>query len=167
MPTDPATTFPIHDEYAYLTTTGRVTGRAHEIEIWFFEHEGSLYLLSGGADRSDWVRNLRAEPQVSIRLGDRTTAGVARIVDDPTEAVQSIAREGLRISVPWPVMAFAGVDMADALGAARGVAMHHGGPLELLGQKFAPFAVDFKQRDGKLLDVEDLGVFAGQHAGEF
>src|SRR5919198_4125925 len=42
-------------DYAYLTTTGRVTGRPHEIEIWFALHAGTVYVLSGGGDRSDWV----------------------------------------------------------------------------------------------------------------
>jgi deazaflavin-dependent oxidoreductase (nitroreductase family) len=71
--------------FCYVTTTGRRTGRPHTIEIWFGERDGSLYLLSGGRDRSDWVRNIRAEPRVSVRVGDRVRPGVARIVDDPDE----------------------------------------------------------------------------------
>jgi len=27
-------------EYCYLTTTGRRSGRAHRIEIWFVAHDG-------------------------------------------------------------------------------------------------------------------------------
>ncbi|MFN8402664.1 MAG: hypothetical protein U0V48_03800 [Anaerolineales bacterium] len=34
------------EEYCYLTTTGRVTGNPHEIEIWFGMKGDSLYLLS-------------------------------------------------------------------------------------------------------------------------
>lgn len=71
--------------FCYVTTTGRRTGRPHTIEIWFGERDGSLYLLSGGGDRSDWVRNIRAEPGVSVRVGDRVRPGVARIVEDPDE----------------------------------------------------------------------------------
>jgi deazaflavin-dependent oxidoreductase (nitroreductase family) len=44
-----------------------------------------VYLLSGGGDRSDWVRNLRANPDVTIRLGTETRAGVARVVIEPDE----------------------------------------------------------------------------------
>jgi hypothetical protein len=29
--------------YLYLTTTGRVTGQAREIEIWFTERDGHFY----------------------------------------------------------------------------------------------------------------------------
>lgn len=71
--------------FCYLTTTGRRTGRPHTIEIWFGEREGTLYLLSGGGDRSDWVRNVRKEPKVSVRVEGTERAGVARLVDDPDE----------------------------------------------------------------------------------
>jgi deazaflavin-dependent oxidoreductase (nitroreductase family) len=73
--------------FCYVTTTGRRTGRSHTIEIWFGERDGSLYLLSGGGDRSDWVRNIRDEPRVSVRVGDRVRPGVARLVDDPGEQI--------------------------------------------------------------------------------
>jgi len=69
--------------FCYLTTTGRVSGRPHTVEIWFALHDRTLYLLSGGGDRSDWVRNLLAWPQVSVRIGRRdalTLPGRARVV---------------------------------------------------------------------------------------
>jgi deazaflavin-dependent oxidoreductase (nitroreductase family) len=72
-------------DYCYLTTVGRVSGDPHQIEIWFALRDGVLYLLSGGADRSDWVRNLRANPDVTIRLGTETRAVVARPVTEPEE----------------------------------------------------------------------------------
>ena len=55
------------DDYCYLTTTGRVTGAPHEIEIWFALDGPGLYLLAGGGFGSDWVRNLVAEPAVTVR----------------------------------------------------------------------------------------------------
>jgi deazaflavin-dependent oxidoreductase (nitroreductase family) len=72
-------------EYCYLTTTGRRTGRPHTIEIWFAVHDGCLYLLAGGGDSADWVRNLRVEPLVQLRLGERTGPARARVVgaDEP------------------------------------------------------------------------------------
>jgi hypothetical protein len=48
------------EPYAYLTTIGRRTGEPHRIEIWFAVHEGRVYLMSGGRDRADWVRNVMA-----------------------------------------------------------------------------------------------------------
>ena len=69
------------DDFCYLTTRGRVSGRPHEIEIWFALEGRTLYLLSGGGDRSDWVRNLLAEPAVTVRLRDTTYAATARVLD--------------------------------------------------------------------------------------
>ena len=74
------------DDFCYVTTHGRVTGRPHEIEIWFAvaPDAATLYLLSGGGDRSDWVRNLRADPVVTVRLRDGTRPGVGRVVEPGT-----------------------------------------------------------------------------------
>ncbi len=73
------------EQFCYLTTTGRVTGRPHTIEIWFALEGRTAYLLSGGGRRSDWVRNLIHKPEVTLRLGDETFPGRARIVSDPSE----------------------------------------------------------------------------------
>lgn len=73
------------EQYCYLTTTGRVSGEPREIEIWFGLEGSTLYMLSGGRGRSNWVRNLIAEPRVEVRIADRTLAGLARVVEDPDE----------------------------------------------------------------------------------
>ena len=73
------------EEYCYLTTTGRLSGRPHEIEIWFAIEEDTLYLLSGGGEGSDWVKNLRANPSVTVRIANYTFSGTARIVSDAKE----------------------------------------------------------------------------------
>jgi deazaflavin-dependent oxidoreductase (nitroreductase family) len=73
-----------HD-FCYLTTTGRVTGRPHEIEIWFGARKDSLYLLSGGGRKADWVKNLLKNPSVRARIGNYTFHGEARLVEDKEE----------------------------------------------------------------------------------
>lgn len=73
------------EQYCYLTTTGRVTGRPHRIEIWFAIDQGTLYMLSGGGDGSDWVKNLRREPTVTLEIGAAKLRGRARVVTDPAE----------------------------------------------------------------------------------
>jgi deazaflavin-dependent oxidoreductase (nitroreductase family) len=72
-------------DYCYVTTTGRVTGKPHEVEIWFAMRGNTLYILSGGQDRSDWVRNAVKMPRVSVRIGDKRFEGEARIVRDGTD----------------------------------------------------------------------------------
>ena len=73
-------------DFCYLTTRGRVSGRPHEIEIWFALEGRTLYLLSGGGDRSDWVRNLRAESAVTVRLRDTSYNATARVVEGGDES---------------------------------------------------------------------------------
>jgi deazaflavin-dependent oxidoreductase (nitroreductase family) len=72
-------------QMCYLTTTGRVTGRPHTIEIWFALRERTLYFLAGDGRRSDWVRNISRSPDVRVRVGRRTVTGRGRIVTDPHE----------------------------------------------------------------------------------
>jgi deazaflavin-dependent oxidoreductase (nitroreductase family) len=78
------------EAYCYLTTIGRRTGEPHTIEIWFgMPPDGRrLYLLSGGGDRSDWVRNLQANPSVTVRIGSRQPEelpATARVVEPEDE----------------------------------------------------------------------------------
>jgi deazaflavin-dependent oxidoreductase (nitroreductase family) len=68
-------------DFGYLTTTGRVTGRPHRVEIWFALRGDTVYLLSGGRERSDWVRNLRAEPRATFELGGEVRETTARILE--------------------------------------------------------------------------------------
>lgn len=78
------------DGVCHLQTTGRVTGRPRTIEIWFALEGTRLYLLAGGRDRAHWVRNLRANPSVRVRLGGRTLDGQAREIEG--EPVEGLAR---------------------------------------------------------------------------
>lgn len=71
----------------YLTTIGRRSGKRHTIEIWFALRDNTLYLLSGGGDSADWVRNLRKTSAVRVRVGGRTLEGTAREVAPEEDAV--------------------------------------------------------------------------------
>ncbi len=73
------------EDFCYLTTTGRVTGRPHEIEIWFALDGQTLYMLSGGRDGSDWVKNLQRTPEVTVRIANERFEGHARVVEDAKE----------------------------------------------------------------------------------
>jgi deazaflavin-dependent oxidoreductase (nitroreductase family) len=82
-------------QYCYLTTTGRLSGRPHTVEIWFARRGPTLYLLSGGGERADWVRNLRRRPEVAVRIGRRNARelpGHARVLD-PGSPEDELARD--------------------------------------------------------------------------
>ncbi len=77
------------EQFCYLTTAGRNTGDTHTIEIWFAAapDEQALYMLSGGRDKADWVRNVRKNPKVTIRVGERTISGNGRVIEDDEEEI--------------------------------------------------------------------------------
>jgi deazaflavin-dependent oxidoreductase (nitroreductase family) len=72
-------------DYCYLTTLGRRSGRPHTVEIWFGASGKTLYVLSGGRERADWVRNLRALPEAEVRVGGRLYGARARELDPGSE----------------------------------------------------------------------------------
>ena len=80
----------LREDYCYLTTTGRKSGLPREIEIWFGINGNTLYLLSGGGDQSQWVKNLLANPNVTVRIAKHSFNGVARIVSE--EKQETMAR---------------------------------------------------------------------------
>lgn len=74
-----------NEPYCYLTTRGRVSGLSRRIEIWFALQGDTLYMLSGGGDRSDWVKNLRRTPAVTVELGRGRFTGSGRLISDADE----------------------------------------------------------------------------------
>jgi deazaflavin-dependent oxidoreductase (nitroreductase family) len=72
-------------DFCYLTTIGRSSGLERTIEIWFGLDDDTVYLLSGGGDSAHWVRNLEANPRVSVKLGRKTYPGSARLIQDKDE----------------------------------------------------------------------------------
>jgi deazaflavin-dependent oxidoreductase (nitroreductase family) len=71
--------------FLYLTTTGRVSGKPREIEIWYTERDGRFYLIAEHREQANWVRNIQARPQVNVRVGDRRFDALARIVRENSE----------------------------------------------------------------------------------
>jgi deazaflavin-dependent oxidoreductase (nitroreductase family) len=85
-------------QYLYLTTTGRITGQPREIEIWFVEFEGKLYILAEHFHDAHWVRNIERNPRVHVRLGTRPFDANARILNRERDeatwlTAQRLARE--------------------------------------------------------------------------
>lgn len=74
------------DDFCYLTTTGRRTGRPHRIEIWYALDGGTLYLLAGGGRSSDWVQNLSTDPAVTVEIDGVIRPARARVLEAVEEA---------------------------------------------------------------------------------
>jgi deazaflavin-dependent oxidoreductase (nitroreductase family) len=73
------------EDFCYLTTTGRRSGQPHTIEIWFAVDGGVVYMMAGGRERSDWVRNLIAMPSVRLQIGEHDWDAAARLVEAGTD----------------------------------------------------------------------------------
>jgi deazaflavin-dependent oxidoreductase (nitroreductase family) len=72
--------------FAWLTTRGRTTGRDREVELWWSTDGTTVYLISGGGDRSHWVRNLLAQPRATLRFTEDSVEVTARLpLLDPAE----------------------------------------------------------------------------------
>ena len=64
-----------------LTTVGRRTGLLREIEIWFVTHSDCLYLFAETGEAAAWVKNIRRNPRVGVRIGELRIGATARILD--------------------------------------------------------------------------------------
>ena len=79
------------DDYCYLTTTGRRSGRPHRIEIWYAAEDTTLYLLAGGGRSADWVQNLIVDPTVLVELDNTEQPARARVLADGDDAQRARA----------------------------------------------------------------------------
>jgi len=68
-----------------LTTTGRRTGVAREIEIWFTRHEDAYYVIAEFGERAQWVQNLMRDARVTVRVDTERFSATARIVRAESE----------------------------------------------------------------------------------
>jgi deazaflavin-dependent oxidoreductase (nitroreductase family) len=69
------------EQVLHLTTIGRVTGQAREIEIWFVVCREKFYLFSEHREAAGWVKNIRRNPQVGVRIGRRRMKAMGRVLD--------------------------------------------------------------------------------------
>ena len=70
-----------------LETIGRVTGRPHVVEIWFAADptRDRVYMMAGDRDRADWVRNVRHDGRVRIKLGRTWLSGYATEIEGSSD----------------------------------------------------------------------------------
>ncbi len=73
-----------------LITTGRRSGLPRPVELSFAHRDGRLYLL--GHQRSQWVRNLRVNPEAEARVGPLHLSVEALFPGDTGE-VLTLARQ--------------------------------------------------------------------------
>jgi deazaflavin-dependent oxidoreductase (nitroreductase family) len=89
-------------QFIYVTTTGRRTGLAREIEIWFVERYDKFYIFAEHFFKANWVQNIQNNPRVQVRLGGKTFSATARILDEEKDgAVWQAAQQLCREKYGW------------------------------------------------------------------
>ncbi len=66
-----------------LTTQGRRSGLPRTGGVSFMPVGDHFVVFSGWGVRSNWFRNIRANPEVTVTVGRRRMRATARLVEDP------------------------------------------------------------------------------------
>jgi deazaflavin-dependent oxidoreductase (nitroreductase family) len=80
--TPPWKVLPTPSGLALVTTTGRKTGKPRQRAMRAVRDGDRVYAVALLGDRSDWVRNLRVNPQARIKLGGTTYDAIGRVLTD-------------------------------------------------------------------------------------
>ncbi|WP_217145086.1 nitroreductase/quinone reductase family protein [Streptomyces sp. AC627_RSS907] len=77
-----------------LETTGRVSGLPRRTPVGGRLVGGSFWLVSEFGERSQYVRNIRADPRVRVRVRGRWHTGTAHVLpdDDPIARLRRLPR---------------------------------------------------------------------------
>lgn len=70
---------------ALLTTTGRKTGKQRQRAIRAVREGDRVYAVTLLGAKCDWLRNIRANPAVRLKLGGTTHEATARVLEDVGE----------------------------------------------------------------------------------
>ncbi len=100
--------------WVVLTTTGRRTGLPRQTLLPCGRRNGEVVVVSTYGWRSDWIRNLRKDPRVTVTREGRVVSGTAEVVED-LERKRKIISEAPFIIPPFAIA------RAIALGPLRAV----------------------------------------------
>jgi deazaflavin-dependent oxidoreductase (nitroreductase family) len=77
-----------------LETTGRVSGLPRRTPVGGRRAGDSFWLVSEFGERSQYVRNIRADPRVRVRIRGRWHTGTAHLLpdDDPVARLRTLPR---------------------------------------------------------------------------
>ena len=78
-----------------ITTTGRKSGKPHTRPIWYVVDDGKVLVQSGKDGKTDWYRNLKKTPAVTLKADGYTFRARGRLLTDPkdVERVHALFRD--------------------------------------------------------------------------
>jgi len=107
-----------------LTHSGRKSGKAYQVPIWFVLDGDRIFLGTANVNRQ-WVRNVQKTPQVKLTIAGKTIEGEARFLTDPAEHERAQAIMRKKYWMYWPAFAVVRILLA------AGLAKDHSGSFEV------------------------------------
>ena len=83
--------------YAILETTGRRSGVPRRTPVGHVIDDDTVWIVAEHGSRAGYVRNIRSNPRVRIKLRDGWRGGTARVLDDDDPRAR-LRRLGLRLN---------------------------------------------------------------------
>lgn len=83
--------------YAILETTGRRSGLPRRTPVGHVVEDGTVWIVAEHGARAAYVRNIRSNPRVRVKLRDGWRSGTARVLDEDDPRAR-LRRMGLRIN---------------------------------------------------------------------
>ena len=71
-----------------LSHIGRRTGKIRRTALEYHRYEGRIYVFSGWS-RSDWFKNIQAEPRVTVQTDQGSLRALARVLQSSAEYVEA------------------------------------------------------------------------------
>lgn len=68
-----------------ITTTGRRSGKPHTRPIWYVVDDGKILVQSGKDGKTDWYRNVKRTPAVTLKADGYTFRARGRLLTDPRD----------------------------------------------------------------------------------
>ena len=96
------------DSYAVLETTGRRSGLPRRTPVGHVVEGDAVWIVAEHGSGAGYVRNIRANPRVRIKLRDGWREGTAHALDDDDPRAR-LRRMGLRLNAL--VVRLAGTDL--------------------------------------------------------
>jgi len=72
--------------------TGRKSGRAISIPVWFVLDDGKLYLLPVQGSDTQWYKNVQKEPSIRIDVGDDVAESQVVLLTDARQVASVVEK---------------------------------------------------------------------------
>ena len=78
-------TLPAPSGFGVIATIGRKSGKHRRQSVRAIRQGDVVYVVTMMGEKAAWLKNIRANPVVTVRLGRETLEGSAREIIDPVE----------------------------------------------------------------------------------